>query len=308
MSYRICFLLWYAIGTKRKGEYLMYSFLALFSGIILAVMIQMNGNLGARFGVYHAALYVHVVGSVFAAGVLAVRKKRFVCKCLPLWMYSGGAIGVVTTVFNNLAFTRISLTSIIALGLFAQLVFSYLIDMFGWFGMERRRQKDISIPGILLSVLGIVLMLEAPMSGGWGYIAISLGAGISVVLSRTVNASLSKHTGALWGSLINHLVGLPFCLILALGVSEVSAPGRFRLWIWGGGILGVITVMICNIIVPKIPAYRVTVFSFVGQLFCGIALDILDGSILNSREFFAGLLVAAGIAVNQILGIRRIKK
>ncbi|MCI8382280.1 MAG: DMT family transporter [Lachnospiraceae bacterium] len=286
----------------------MYSIWAFLSGVILAVMIQMNGGLSEAFGVYHAALYIHIVGALFAAVMLFVRKERLnLQKEIPLWMYGGGVIGVLTTVFNNLAFAGISLTSIVALGLFGQLVFSCLIDRFGWFGMEKRGQEDLSLPGILCSAAGIVLMLENPASGGWVYVLISLGAGITVVLSRTINARLSEKTGALPGSFVNHLAGLPFCFVLACIIPEVSAPTGFRVWIWGGGILGVITVAICNAIVPRIAAYRLTLFTMCGQLFCGIFLDLLSGSALNRREFGAGLLVAAGIAAGQISKIYKQK-
>lgn len=97
----------------------MYELLSFLSGVILAVMIQINGGLSGQFGAYHAALYVHIVGSVFAALLLLLKRQRISgAKGLPFWMYLGGVIGVLTTVFNNLAFSHISLTSIVALGLF----------------------------------------------------------------------------------------------------------------------------------------------------------------------------------------------
>jgi transporter family-2 protein len=295
-------------------EKLMFYFLAILCGAILAVMIQWNGDLSAQVGAYHAALYIHIVGAVFAAFVLCTRTRKGNMQRTSLWMYLGGAIGVLTTLFNNFAFSRISLTSIVALGLFAQLVFSYFIDTFGWFGMERRREK-LSICGTLLSVAGIALMLENPAAGGWGSVLISLGAGITVVLSRIVNAHLSQRIGALQGSLVNHLVGLPFCLLLAIGVgvneSSAAVPfmaGDFRLWIWCGGMLGVTTVAMTNVIVPKIPAYQLSLFLFCGQLFCGMLLDVFCGGALNKREFGAGILVAAGIAVNQVSKICRERK
>lgn len=299
---------------KEMEEKLMFYFLAILCGAILAVMIQWNGDLSAQVGAYHAALYIHIVGAVFAAFVLCTRTRKGNMQRTSLWMYLGGAIGVLTTLFNNFAFSRISLTSIVALGLFAQLVFSYFIDTFGWFGMERRREK-LSICGTLLSVAGIALMLENPAAGGWGSVLISLGAGITVVLSRIVNAHLSQRIGALQGSLVNHLVGLPFCLLLAIGVgvneSSAAVPfmaGDFRLWIWCGGMLGVTTVAMTNVIVPQIPAYQLSLFLFCGQLFCGMLLDVFGGGALNKREFGAGILVAAGIAVSQVSKICRERK
>ena len=133
----------------------MYGLLSFLSGVILAVMLQANGGLSGQFGVYHAALYVHIVGAAFAVLLLLLTHQRVSgAGGLPLWMYLGGVIGVLTTVLHNLAFSHISLTSIMALGLLGQLALSCLMDRFGWFGMERRRQ-DLSVPGVLLSVLGI---------------------------------------------------------------------------------------------------------------------------------------------------------
>lgn len=225
-----------------------------------------------------------------------------------MWMYFGGVIGAVTTVCNNLVFSHIALTNIIALGLFTQMVFSWLIDFFGWFGMARRRDAGISIPCVLLSAAGILLMLDAPAAGGWRYILLSLTAGVTVVLSRTVNARLSEHTGALEGSLVNLLGGLPLCLLMVLLVPEVAVPGRFSLCPWLGGILGLTAVTLCNISVPKIPAYHLTLLSFCGQIFCGIALDLLSSNALNERGFETGLLVAAGIVANQFSAIRKKKQ
>ncbi|MDO5424841.1 MAG: DMT family transporter [Eubacteriales bacterium] len=272
-------------------------------------MIQMNGELSAQYGAYHAALFIHIVGSVFAAATLAFQKKPFPSlRNLPLWMFTGGVIGVLTTVFDNLAFSQISLTSILALSLFAQLVFSYLIDTFGWFGMVRHPGKSLSITGLLLALSGIALMFERSSLQKGLYVLLSTAAGLTVVLSRTVNARLADRIGALQGSLVNHLIGLPVCLLLAFSIPETAAPGPFRLRIWCGGILGVGTVALCNFLVPKIPAYRLTLLSFCGQFFCGVLLDLLGGSTLNEREFFAGLLVAAGVAVNQVSEIRRQKQ
>lgn len=142
------------------GSY-MYQFLAFFSGVILAMMIQMNGGLTVQFGVYHASLYIHIVGAIFATVILTAKKRLpRLNRQIPWWMYLSGVIGVFTTVFNNVAFSHISLTSIVALGLFAQLSCSWLIDRFGLFGMQKQDENQLSIPGMLISMVGIIFMLD----------------------------------------------------------------------------------------------------------------------------------------------------
>ncbi len=277
----------------------MYELLALFSGVLLAGMIQMDGGLGARFGVYHGTLYIHIVGVLFAALVLLLRRKPLgLRRGIPAWMYLGGVIGVATTVCSNLAFTHLSLTSILALELFAQLALSCLIDRFGWLGMARQKELDMSGVGMLLSLAGIALMLRGGGSSPV-YVLLALAAGATVVLSRVVNAHLSRRIGELQGSFINHLAGLPVCLLLVALIPEQGSPGPYPLWVWGGGVLGVFVVLLCNVTVPRLPASRVTLLSFCGQMFCGILLDLLLSGSVDKTEFAAGLLVAAGVAASQ---------
>ena len=44
----------------------MYQLLALLTGVTLAVMVSVNGNLTAAYSVFVAAAIVHLVGSLFA--------------------------------------------------------------------------------------------------------------------------------------------------------------------------------------------------------------------------------------------------
>lgn len=45
----------------------MYEMLALLTGLILSVMVSVNGNLSGSFGVFRASVIIHVVGILFAS-------------------------------------------------------------------------------------------------------------------------------------------------------------------------------------------------------------------------------------------------
>ena len=129
----------------------MYQLLALINGIILSVMISVNGNLSVQYSAFTAAAIIHAVGSLFALLLCAFQKNRKpVWTHRPRWIYLGGAIGVFTTVFQNLAFTCISITSVIALGLLGQTVTSLVIDSSGLFGMEKRPLPRYALIGLSL--------------------------------------------------------------------------------------------------------------------------------------------------------------
>ena len=113
----------------------MYNMLSLLTGVVIAVMVAVNGGLSQHYGIFIAAVIIHIVGVLFAFFLCVVLKRKISFKKLPLWLYTGGAIGVLTTVFNNFAFGRISMTSIVALGLLGRLQphwQSIVLDFSAW--------------------------------------------------------------------------------------------------------------------------------------------------------------------------------
>jgi transporter family-2 protein len=199
------------------------------------------------------------VGVIFALLLCLLAKKRLFRKLhLPLWAYLGGVIGVLTTLFNNYAYAHLSMTGIVALGLLGQCVTANLLDACGLCGMKKRRISGAAWLGIAMSCAGVLVMLSGSASGGAAAAAASLGAGVTVVMSRTVNSRLAGEAGALAGSFYNHLIGLPVCVLLAAAVPAAQTFGvqTFRPWHLCGGMLGVVVVMLFNITVPRLPAFR----------------------------------------------------
>lgn len=282
----------------------MYHLLALLSGIVISVMISLNGGLTQAYGVYFATVIVHITGVVFAWALCLLRKEKLFSKRrAPVWAYLGGVIGVVTTLANNFSFGRISMTSIVALGLFGQSVTSLVLDATGWLGMERRPPQPIAMIGFLPAVVGLLVMIDPSVTNAAVPVVWSLAAGVAVVLSRTVNSRLSMETGPLVGSLINHLAGLPVCVLLALLLQQSLPIARpdVKPWMFFGGALGVLIVALFNVTVPKLPAFRLTLLSFIGQVFSGIAIDLALGQEYANASFVGGILIAVGLGLNMIL-------
>ncbi len=285
----------------------MYQILSLTAGIVIAFMISINGNLAGQYNTFTAAAIIHAVGSIFAILLCAMQKnKTSLWNHHPKWIYLGGAIGVFTTVFQNLAFGAISITSVIALGLFGQTVTSLVIDGLGLFGMKKRPFPRYAVIGLIFSAAGIFMMLDDTITTTVFAVIISFASGISIVMSRTVNACLSDKTGALRGSLVNHLVGLVITVLLALTLEHgayllTPLSSNFKLWIYTGGMLGVISVILFNVTVPKVPAFLLTLLVFVGQVFTGIILDLMSGNTYSDKSFLGGLVITAGIVIHMIM-------
>lgn len=283
----------------------MYNFLSLMTGLVVALIVSINGKLAEAYGVFNSTVIIHIIGVIFALCVcLAGKHKIRLAKDQPFWLYLGGALGFLTTVFNNFAFGKVSVTSIIALGLAGQMITALFIDTFGLFGMKKHPFRKSSLVGLAFSLAGIIAMLDTSVASGIYAVFFSLAGGVTVVLSRTVNAGLSKYTGEMQCSFFNHIVGLFVSIIAAVLIAEPIQPFTFSLqssWIYSGGIFGVIIVLLYNITVPKVPAFRLTLLSFVGQVFTGIVIDILLNVEYSKASFTGAVLVTGGIILNMFL-------
>ena len=271
--------------------------LVLLTGMLTAVMISINGSLTASVGMYPSAVMIHLVGVCFSLMLCLWKRERiFVRRNVPLWSYLGGAIGVLTLLFNNYSFAYLSMTGIVALALFGQCVSSNIIDSFGLFGMTKSPMSKAAWIGMLLSCVGIAIMLSGSGVTSLLPTLLSLCAGITIVLSRTVNSKLAATTGAMTGSFFNHLIGLPFCILLLLIMpKETMDLSSFQPWMLLGGAFGVTTVFLQNITVSKVAGLRLTMLSFVGQIFTGIALDLMTGKASSPQLFYGSLVVGIGL-------------
>lgn len=284
----------------------MYQLLVLLTGILTSVMISINGGLAAQYDVFFASAVIHLIGSIFAIILCAMQKdKKPLLHHSPKWIYLGGAIGVITTVFQNLACSLINMTSIVALGLLGETVMSLFIDGLGLFGMKKQPFRKTSLIGLVFAFAGIIIMLDSSVTSAIIGIVVAFVPGVTKVLSRTVNARLSEKTGALRSSLVNHLVGLPITVIMAIflctkNTVNISAFTSSKPWIYFGGLFGVTVILLLNVTVPKVSAFNLTVLSFVGQIFAGFIIDMILGNPFDS-SFIGGLVVSIGITLNFVV-------
>jgi transporter family-2 protein len=281
----------------------MYYFLSLLTGILISVMVAFNGGLTKQYGVYSATVIVHITGLILISVLVLLKRERVFSKKHTWFLYLGGAIGVLTTVFNNMAFGRISISAILALGLFGQSITGLIIDQYGLFNMPKHPFSKRKYIGFFLILGGIVSMIN-----NFEIIAVivSFVAGVNIVISRTLNAKLAALTTVRTSTFYNYLIGLaisiPVFLVLgsneAIHVELVFSPDLF---VYFGGILGVCVVLLNNIVVIKISAFYLTLLIFIGQVFSGVLIDIIISGGFSARNFIGGIFVAIGLCVNLLL-------
>jgi transporter family-2 protein len=136
--------------------------LAALSGALMAVQGTFNSVLGKLIGFLEGTLVVQVTGALVAGILVALAGNGQFAKAgeAPWYAWLGGAIGVaiVLGVIASIAKLGVgaSTTAIIA----AQLLTAYLIDHFGWCGMEKIPFNLGKLAGILLIAVGTKLLLK----------------------------------------------------------------------------------------------------------------------------------------------------
>ena len=283
----------------------MYQLLCLLSGVVLAFAITTNGTLTGYYGAYMGAVIVHIVGTVLSYIAMKAAKQtwRPVSK-LPMWMYIGGIIGIATTVFQSTAFGYLGATAVTALSLFGQTVTALVVDGLGLVGMEKRRIGKGTILGVIVSLCGIGYMLGGAGRMQMVALLLATASGVTSVFSRLTNAQLAERTTPMGSTFTNHWVGLVGCIAL-LFVAEPDIVGCLQVtgvpvWAYFGGLCGVVMILMWNIASLKVSAFRLTLLSFIGQVFTGIVLDLLIGNGFSLRVFVGGLFVVVGVLLNML--------
>ncbi|HHW66568.1 MAG: hypothetical protein JG775_634 [Defluviitaleaceae bacterium] len=137
----------------------MNNILSLSIGALISIMIAINGVLSSSIGNYQSVVIIHIVGFITMILVLILNKARInFSKDIPLYLYSAGAIGVFTVLFNNIGFSVLGVSMPLALGLLGQSLTSIIIDHFGWLGMKVVKFDIKKSFGLLLITSGIIIM------------------------------------------------------------------------------------------------------------------------------------------------------
>ncbi len=133
--------------------------ISLLMGAITSLMIYLNGSLSGAYGTLYSTILIHFVGLL---GILAVsivkRAKMNFPKGLPLYLYSGGLVGIGTVTFTNLSYAKLGVSLPLALGLLGQTVFSLFADHFGFLGMKLVRINPKKLIGLAIIGIGICIM------------------------------------------------------------------------------------------------------------------------------------------------------
>jgi bacterial/archaeal transporter family-2 protein len=135
-------------------------------------------------------------------------------------------------------------------------------------------------------------------------VMLALLAGVSIVISRSINALLAEKIGTLSGSFFNYATGLiaSVVFLLLFGLSTLSSVSLLQdsgnMILLLGGVIGVINIILLNRIVSLIPPLQLTLIVFTAQLASGMLLDYFLLDLFSIRKLIGCSIVIIGLLIH----------
>lgn len=128
-------------------------------------------------------------------------------------------------------------------------------------------------------------------------------SGVTILLSRMINSQLSGRIGMMYTLLANYVTGtVGAFLVYLIGGGRIPTLERPLTWqdapAFLGGLLGVIVVGLSAFLVPRLPSYVLTLAIFLGQLFSGMAVDLIREGRTPIGKIAGFVLILAGLFVS----------
>lgn len=134
-------------------------------------------------------------------------------------------------------------------------------------------------------------------------ILLAILGGVLTTLSMIVSSTLGKKIGLIQSTIIHYIGGLIGGVFILIGIGSASTlsivdMSRMPLYIFLGGIIGVIVVYTSNIVIPKIPVVYSTLLMFSGQMLCAIIIDTIVMGEFSWQKLLGAIVVILGIFYN----------
>lgn len=134
-------------------------------------------------------------------------------------------------------------------------------------------------------------------------ILLAVLGGVLTTLSMVVSSTLGKRIGLIQSTIIHYIGGLVGGIFILIGLGSATTPSimemsNIPIYIFLGGIIGVMVVYISNVVIPKIPVVYSTLLMFSGQMICAIIIDAIVIGDFPILKLVGAIIVVLGIFYN----------
>lgn len=135
-------------------------FIALISGALMSIQGVYNTQVTKASGIWAASSFVQLTALIVCIGAWACMDRSNllnVFQVQPKYMLLGGAIGAFITYTVIKSMDMLGPAKAVMLIVVAQLAVAYVIELFGWFGVEKQPWEWRKAIGMAVAVVGIVV-------------------------------------------------------------------------------------------------------------------------------------------------------
>lgn len=135
-------------------------FIAILSGICMSVQGVFNTEVTKQSGIWVTNVFVQASAMLLCFVIWAITDRSSfegLLRVEPKYMLLGGAIGAVITYTVIKSMDALGPARAVMCIVVAQLIAAYVIELFGWFGVDKQPFEWRKVIGMAVAIAGIVV-------------------------------------------------------------------------------------------------------------------------------------------------------
>ena len=150
------------LGQKTERWYITMIgfFIALISGALMSVQGVFNTQVTKASSIWTASAFVQFTALLVCLGAWLFTDRSSLMQVFqvqPKYMLLGGALGAFITYTVIKSMDMLGPAKAVMLIVVAQLIVAYIIELFGWFGVEKQPWEWRKAVGMAVAIAGIVI-------------------------------------------------------------------------------------------------------------------------------------------------------
>lgn len=135
-------------------------FIALISGALMSIQGVFNTQVTKATSIWVASAFVQLSALIVCLAAWAFSDRSSFAglfKVEPKYMLLGGAIGAFITYTVIKSMDMLGPAKAVMLIVISQLIVAYVLELFGWFGVEKQPLEGRKIVGMIIAIVGVII-------------------------------------------------------------------------------------------------------------------------------------------------------
>ncbi len=291
----------------------MFFVLSVFTGLMVALMTQLNGVLQIALGGKAALLSIHLCGLAGALVFWFLARRKMTgdpAQKVPPVYLAAGMLGTLLVYLVNVVFEKGGILLSLSGNLAGQTLAAALAESLYSKDRESSPLLQRFLSPALLIPGSVIIGLRSGVGPLW--ILFSWTPGIILMIQQLMNARNTARYGTPRTVVFNYVSALTLMIPLFLAASRLGGTPILGAGGWenlkelpwyviaGGGLIGVFSTGMIAYLLLKSPALPVTLGIYAGELAGGLFLDLYWGKGFEGTKLLGILLISLGLALGKV--------